>query len=131
MQKVTPFLMFTGRAAEAIEYYVATFERSSVQKLDRWPAGGHGVEGTVYQSLFTIAGQEVMAFDSPPVHGFGFTPSTSMFVIFDKVDELDRAYERLSQDGAVMMPLDKYPFSDRYAWVSDKFGVSWQLSLKA
>ena len=129
MQKMTPFLMFTGRAEEAIQYYVETFERSSIQSLRRYGPGEMGPEGSVSLAHFTLAGQEVMAIDSPAKHAFDFTPSISMFVTFSTEPELDRAHQRLSEGGSVMMPLQEYPFSPKFSWVGDRFGVSWQLSL--
>jgi predicted 3-demethylubiquinone-9 3-methyltransferase (glyoxalase superfamily) len=66
--------------------------------------------------------------DSPDVHAFGFTPAISMFVYCDSADEVDRLYEALSTDGQALMPVGSYPFAERFAWVSDRFGVSWQLT---
>ena len=60
---------------------------------------------------------------------FTFTPAMSLFVECRSDAELATLFERLSEGGEVLMPLDQYPFSRRYGWVSDKFGVSWQLNL--
>jgi len=68
-----------------------------------------------------------MAMDSPPVHEFTFTPSTSFFVTCESQSEVDRLFAALSEGGGVLMGLDSYPFAKRYAWVNDRFGVSWQL----
>jgi predicted 3-demethylubiquinone-9 3-methyltransferase (glyoxalase superfamily) len=62
-------------------------------------------------------------------HDFTFTPSISLFVTCDTEEEIDRLFEKLSQDGSVLMPLSDYPFSEKFAWVEDKYGVSWQLNL--
>ena len=70
-----------------------------------------------------------MVSDSPAVHAFDFTPSTSLFVTCESVAQIDRLFAALADGGAVMMPLDAYPFSRRFGWVADRFGVSWQLSL--
>lgn len=126
---VTPFLMFTGRAEEALTLYTSLFEDGAIVSLKRHPPGGFGVEGTIELATAVLAGQRLMVSDSPPVHDFDFTPSTSLFVTCESVAQIDRLFAALSDGGAVMMPLDAYPFSPRFAWVSDRFGVSWQLSL--
>ena len=56
-----------------------------------------------------------------------FTPSTSFFVTCESESEVDRLFVALSEGGSVLMGLDSYPFAKRYAWVQDRFGVSWQL----
>lgn len=81
-------------------------------------------------AIFALHGQYFMAIDSFVKHGFTFTPATSLFVDCETADEIDRLFSSLSQGGQVLMPLDAYPFSPRYAWVNDRFGVSWQLNLQ-
>ena len=127
---VQPFLMFQGKAEEAINFYIATIPGSKLDALEKWGAGGMGVPGTVQRATFSLAGQHVVAFDSPPVHAFTFTPSISLYVKCDTADEVDRIFAALSQGGQVMMPVSEYPFSKRYGWTSDRFGVSWQIGLK-
>lgn len=80
-------------------------------------------------AVFTLNGQAYMAIDSSDVHEFTFTPSMSLFVNCETEAEIDKLFEHLSEGGKVMMPLDSYPFSQKYAWLADKYGVSWQLSL--
>ena len=126
-QKVFPFLMFAGTAEKAMNFYTGLFERSEIIRISRYGPNETGKEGTVYQALFSIKGQQIMCIDSEG-HPFTFTPSMSLFVKCDTEAELDRAFEALSRDGAVLMPLDAYPFSKKYAWVQDRYGVSWQLS---
>jgi predicted 3-demethylubiquinone-9 3-methyltransferase (glyoxalase superfamily) len=129
MATIRPFLMFTGQAQEALEFYVSLFPGSEVLRLERFGADGAGVEGTVSKALFRVADQEVMAFDSPPVHDFGFTPAISLFVTLDSAEELDGVFAKLAEGGKVLMPVDNYGFSPRFGWVQDRFGVSWQLNL--
>jgi predicted 3-demethylubiquinone-9 3-methyltransferase (glyoxalase superfamily) len=62
--------------------------------------------------------------DSNVKHDFTFTPSISLYVVCATEEEIDRLFEQLSQGGAVAMPLAAYPFSDKFAWVADKYGVS-------
>ena len=76
-----------------------------------------------------FADHSLIVIDSPVPHDFGFTPSMSLFVDFESEADLERVFDRLSAGGDVMMPLDDYGFSARFGWVSDRFGVSWQLNL--
>lgn len=127
--QISTFLMFEGRAEEALTFYTSLFPASRIVSMKRYGAGEMGKEGTVQHAAFELNGQPFMAIDSPAPHGFTFTPSLSQFVVCDSAEEVDRLFAALAQDGQVMMPLDKYPFSQRFAWVQDRFGVSWQLSL--
>jgi predicted 3-demethylubiquinone-9 3-methyltransferase (glyoxalase superfamily) len=88
-----------------------------------------GNEGSVLHATFSIKGQEFMTSDSYVQHAFTFTPSISLYVTCDSEEEIDQAFEKLSQGGEILMPLDAYPFSAKFGWINDKFGVSWQLSL--
>ena len=127
--KATTFLMFTGQAEEAMHSYIALFPRSRILDLKRYGPEAPGREGSVYQARFEINGQELMCIDSPAVHAFTFTPATSLFVDCDDEAQLQTLFGALGQGGTVLMPLDAYPFSRKYAWLQDRFGVSWQLNL--
>lgn len=129
MQSIRTFLMFEGNAEEAINFYVSVFKLSQINNIDRYGINEAGPEGSVKTAVFTIKGQEFMCIDSHVKHGFTFTPAISLFVTCDSEDEIDSLFKNLSADGQVMMPLGAYPFSKKYAWVGDKYGVSWQLSL--
>jgi predicted 3-demethylubiquinone-9 3-methyltransferase (glyoxalase superfamily) len=129
MQKFTPFLMFEGKAEAAINFYISLFSNSEIVRITRYGPDQPGDEGTVMHALFTLGGQEFMCIDSNISHEFTFTPSMSIYVQCESDDEIDRLFAALSESGNVMMPLDSYPFSARYAWISDRFGVSWQLNL--
>lgn len=127
--RVTPFLMFQDeRAEEALRFYVATFPDSSMGSIEHHTAESGGTPGSLLRGHAQVRGQRIMAFDSPPVHEFGFTPSVSMFVECVSDEELDRLYQALSVGGSTMMPPNNYGFSQRFTWVQDKFGVSWQLN---
>jgi predicted 3-demethylubiquinone-9 3-methyltransferase (glyoxalase superfamily) len=128
-QKITTFLMFEGRAEEALTFYLSLFEDTGIVAISRYGAGGQGPEGTVEHATFTLAGQEFMAIDSPVAHGFGFTPAVSLYVQCSDEAELDRLYAALGEDGKELMPLGSYGFSTKFGWVNDRFGVSWQLNL--
>ena len=116
------FLMFQGRCADALEFYAATLPDTRIVSLDRKP------DGTVAMARLSVAGLEIMANDSPPVHAFDFTPSISTFLGVDDPDQVDALAAALSANGKVMMAAENYGFSRRFAWVQDRFGVSWQIN---
>lgn len=123
MIAAAPFLMFQGQCEQALSFYAATVPDTRILTLDRKP------DGTVAMARLSVAGLEIMANDSPPVHDFTFTPSTSIFLSVegpDAVDSLARALE--AGGGRFLMPPDAYGFSQRFAWVQDRFGVSWQIN---
>ena len=128
-QKVTTFLMFSGQAEEAMNLYTSLFDQSEITSIQRYGPNEAGAEGSVVKATFSIHGQQFMCIDSAIKHAFTFTPSISLFVICESVEEINRVFETLAQDGTVYMGLDAYPFSERFGWVGDRFGVSWQLSL--
>ncbi len=126
---IRPFLMFEGAAEEAMNLYVSLFPGSRIDSIVKYGPGEPGPEGTVQLATFTLVGQTVMCIDSPAKHAFAFTPSFSFFVDLETGEELERLAAILGEGGAVMMPLDNYGFSQRFTWLSDRFGVSWQLNL--
>jgi predicted 3-demethylubiquinone-9 3-methyltransferase (glyoxalase superfamily) len=131
VDKVTPFLMFQGDANAAIALYRELFAGAEVRHLEHYGPKEPGPEGQVRRATLVLAGQELMLFDSPPVHDFTFTPSISMFVDCADELEIERLFTGLSEGGTVRMPLNNYGFSLRFGWVDDRFGVSWQLNLPA
>jgi predicted 3-demethylubiquinone-9 3-methyltransferase (glyoxalase superfamily) len=128
-EKITTLLMFSGQAEEAIGFYATLFSDSSVEFIERYGPGYPGPEGQVVHARFRLNGQLFMAMDSSVEQPFKFTPSISFFVTCGDESEIDRLFTALSEGGSVMMPLDTYPFAAKYAWVQDRFGVSWQLTL--
>lgn len=132
MTTARPFLMFQGGTAQAaLEMYFATFPDSSMVRVERYAEGESGPVGTIKVAVFTLCGREYMCSDSPIEHNFSFTPSSSTFVEFDSLEELERVFGILSDGGETLMPLDNYGFSQKFGWVNDRFGVSWQLNLAA
>lgn len=127
--KVTPFLMFEGRAEEGATLYCETIPESSVLDVTRYGAGEDGPEGTVKLARASIGGVEVTLFNSPVHHAFTFTPAFSFFVDCSSEEELGRIVDVLSKDGSFLMPTGNYGFSRRFAWLNDRFGVSWQINL--
>jgi predicted 3-demethylubiquinone-9 3-methyltransferase (glyoxalase superfamily) len=130
MSEVRPFLMFQDvNAEEAMNFYVALFEDGEILDIRRYGAGAQGPEGTVMKARFRVGGQEIHCIDSPVRHAFDFTPSVSLFVECASAEELDRVAAALAEGGSFLMPLGDYGFSRRFAWLNDRFGVSWQLNL--
>ena len=127
--KIVTCLMFTGQAEEAMKFYTSLFEDSEIISITRYGMNEDGIEGTVMHATISLKGQRFMCIDSPIKHDFTFTPAISLYVECETEDEIDRLFAKLSQDGKVLMPLEAYPFSAKFAWVEDKYGVSWQLSL--
>ena len=128
MQKITNFLLFEGKAEEAMNFYVSLFEDSTVEQITRYGANQPGKEGSVIHATFILNGQEFICIDSYVAHGFTFTPAMSLYVDCNSEAEVDKLFNALSDSGTVLMPPGAYPFSKKYAWINDKYGVSWQLS---
>ncbi|GAA0443700.1 VOC family protein [Virgibacillus salarius] len=131
MGKVTPFLTFSGNAEEAMNIYTSIFRQSEIKEIIRYGKGEVGREGTVHQATFIINDQTFMCSDSVVKHEWSFTPGISLFVACESNQEIENAFHELSKEGQVLMPLDSYPFSEKFAWIDDKFGVSWQLNLNS
>ncbi|KAA3446947.1 VOC family protein [Mesorhizobium sp. SARCC-RB16n] len=129
MTKVTPFLMFEGKAEEAMTLYCETVPGSSVLDVTRYRSGEGGPEGALKLGRISVSGLEVMVYNSPVHHAFTFTPSVSFYVDCSSEQELERIVETLAKDGGFLMPPDNYGFSRRFAWLNDRFGVSWQINL--
>lgn len=125
--QITTMLMFAGQAEEAMGVYTSLFEESGIEFIQHYGPGYPGPEGQVVHARFRLNGQLIMAMDSAVEQPFTFTPSTSFFVTCPSESEVDRLYAGLVEGGSIMMALDRYPFATRYAWVRDRFGVSWQL----
>jgi predicted 3-demethylubiquinone-9 3-methyltransferase (glyoxalase superfamily) len=129
MRSVKPFLMFEGKAEEALTFYCETIPDSRIILIERYGPGEQGPEGTVKMARASIGGLEVMGSDSYVHHAFTFTPSLSLFIDCASEDEQARIVDVLGKDGEMLMPLGDYGFSRRFAWLNDRFGVSWQVNL--
>jgi predicted 3-demethylubiquinone-9 3-methyltransferase (glyoxalase superfamily) len=122
MQKITPHLWFDNQAREAAEFYVSLFPGSkitNVTTLTGTPTGDCDVVS------FVLAGEPFMAISAGPM--FKFNPSVSFHIKCSTKEEVDAIWEQLSPGGKVLMPLNTYPFSERYGWLEDKYGMSWQV----
>lgn len=112
---IYPCLWFNGNAKEAAQFYSSVFDNSVITSENQ------------FVSIFESAGQKFMCLNGGPE--FSFNPSISFFVVFETEEELDRTWNKLVNKGDVLMALDKYEWSPKYGWLSDQYGVSWQLSV--
>jgi predicted 3-demethylubiquinone-9 3-methyltransferase (glyoxalase superfamily) len=122
MKKITPHLWFDKQAREAAEFYVSLFPDSrvtNVTRLSDTPSGSCDVVS------FVLAGVPFTAIGAGPL--FKFNPSVSFQIRCGTTEEVDALWERLSPGGKVLMPLGSYPFSARYGWLEDRYGLSWQV----
>ncbi len=127
MQRIFPFLWFDDQAQQAMNFYTNIFNNSGVGDVSSFENGGPNEDQTVFTGSFTLNGQEFMSLNGGPI--FSFTPAISFFVSCQTMAEIDHLWEKLSENGTVMMEFQKYPFSEKFGWLADKFGVSWQLNL--
>jgi predicted 3-demethylubiquinone-9 3-methyltransferase (glyoxalase superfamily) len=116
-----------GRAEEAMNFYVSVFDDARVLEIERF--GAEEAESGIQQARFLLAGREYIAMDSGYEHQFTFTPAMSLFVDCDDERQLDDAFATLSDGGTILMELQPYPFSPKFGWLQDRYGVSWQLNL--
>jgi predicted 3-demethylubiquinone-9 3-methyltransferase (glyoxalase superfamily) len=131
MKRVVPCLWFDDQAQEAVDFYMTVFNDGRVGNTSFYSDAGkeiHGHEaGDVLTIDFEIEGQPFMALNGGP--NFTVNPSISFSVGRRTVQEVDALWDKLSVGGTVLIPLGTHPFSQRYGWVNDKFGVSWQVIL--
>ncbi|AWX57889.1 MULTISPECIES: VOC family protein [Brevibacillus] len=123
VQAITTFFMFHGQAEEAMKFYTSIFDRSEIKQVM------HHENGQVLHATFTLKDQTFMCIDNTNGDYHAFTPAISLFVDCDTEEEVDRVFGQLSSDGQVLMPLGQYPFSEKFGWVQDRYGLSWQINL--
>lgn len=119
--------MFQGQARQALDLWQRAVPGFEIVSLAEHTEGD--MAGQVQMAEVKIGGTVWQLYDSPPMHDFTFTPSTSIFVDCDDEAQLRAMADALGDGGAVMMPLDNYGFSKLFTWIADPFGVSWQLNL--
>ena len=115
MQKIHPFLWFDGKAEEAMNFYVSIFRNSKVGNVSRYGDAGPGSKGQVMTASFQLEGQDFTALNGGPM--YKFTPAISLYVDCNDQGEVDRLWDKLSEGGQIQA----------CGWVTDKFGVSWQI----
>lgn len=114
-EKITPCLWYNGGAKEAAALYCSVFANAKIT-----------AQSPIVTSI-SVSGQNLTLLDGGPM--YTPNPSISFFYVCESEEEIDRIWKAFSKEGFANMPLDKYPWSEKYGWISDKFGVSWQLSL--
>jgi predicted 3-demethylubiquinone-9 3-methyltransferase (glyoxalase superfamily) len=128
-QKITPNLWFDREAEGAAKFYTSVFKNSRVGGITRASKAGfeiHGIpEGTVMTIEFLIEGQKFIGINGGPL--FKFTPAASFLVACNTKKEVDAIWEKLSEGGTALMELGEYPFSEKYGWTEDRYGLSWQV----
>lgn len=122
---IRPCIWFDGNAEEAANAYVALFPEGAILHVGRYAEHMPQPAGSVMIVEFTIGGQIFQALNGGPQ--FKPNPSISFFVQVREEAEARRFYEGLAAGGKALMPLGAYPWSPCYAWVEDRFGVTWQL----
>jgi predicted 3-demethylubiquinone-9 3-methyltransferase (glyoxalase superfamily) len=115
MQKITPFLWFDNQAEEAMNFYTSIFKNSKIGQVSRYGDAGPGPKGAVMVGTFYLEGQQFMALNGGPQ--YKFTPATSFVVNCETQDEVDYFWDKLSSGGMEI----------QCGWLSDKFGLSWQI----
>jgi len=115
MQKITTFLWFDNQAEEAAKLYVSLFKNSKIGSISRYGDAGPGPKGSVMMVTFQLDGQEFMALNGGP--DYKFTPAMSLFVNCETQQEVDALWDKLSEGGR----------KDRCGWLTDKYGLSWQI----
>ncbi len=127
--QISTFLTFQeNNAEEAMNFYVELFENSKITEIQRHGSDGPAKEGSILFATFELNGSKFACSDSYIKHEWTFTPGVSNFVECETDDEIENLFEELSAGGQVMMPIDNYGWSQKFAFVEDRFGVSWQLN---
>jgi predicted 3-demethylubiquinone-9 3-methyltransferase (glyoxalase superfamily) len=128
-QQIVPCIWLDDQAEPAATFYERTFPGGRVTAVSRYPASSDNPSGKPRGSVLTVefevAGQRFAALNGGPL--FHLNPSISFFVQVETVEEADRLFAVLADGGEALMPLGTYPWSERYGWVKDRFGVSWQV----
>lgn len=131
MQKITPFLWFNEEAEDAAKFYISVFDNSGIVHITRYNQLSADVSGqkpgTAMTVSFNLEGQNFTALNGGP--HFKLNEALSFFVYCESDSKIEKIFKKLSEGGKVIFPLDKYDWSPRYAWVIDKFGLSWQLDV--
>ena len=123
MQKIIPHIWFDKEAKDAAAFYATLFANSKVKSVTTITGTPSGDCDIV---TFDLAGQNFMAISAGPY--FKLNPSISFFVVFDDQKEIETAWNKLIDGGKALMPYNSYPWANKYGWLQDKYGLSWQLS---
>ena len=114
-QQITPCLWFNNQAKEAATFYSNHLSNSKI------------VSQSPIVSEIEVSGQTITLLDGGPM--YQPNASISFFYICETSEEINSIWKAFSKEGSILMPLDKYDWSDQYGWLNDKYGISWQFSL--
>lgn len=124
-------LWFDGQALPAAEFYKKTFKNVEITQVEKYGKAGQEIhqqpEGSIMTVAFSIGKQKFLGLNAGPL--FKFNPSFSNFIFCSSKNEIDRLWSELSAGGKIRMSLDEYPWSKKYGWTTDRFGVEWQIML--
>ena len=127
--QIATFLTFQeNNAEEAMNFYVRIFKNSRITEIQRHGEDGPAVAGSILFATFELNGSLFACSDSYITHEWTFTPGVSNFVNCTSEEEIQNLFAQLGENGKVLMPLDNYGWSTAFAFVEDRFGVSWQLN---
>lgn len=128
-RSIVPCLWLDHQAEDAAAFYVGTFPGGRTVATSRYPESSDNPSGRPRGSVLTVevelAGQRFTLLNGGP--HFVLNPSISFFVEVGTAGEADRLYSVLAEGGSALMPIGSYPWSERYGWVKDRFGASWQV----
>lgn len=127
MSKFTTCLWFNGDAAEAASLYTDIFEEGVLKDRSNYVDDEHMPKGSVMTVMFKLGDQAFFGLNGGP--DFTFTPAISFFVDCETEEQMQHLWDNLGKNGKVLMPVEEYPFSKKFGWIEDRFGVSWQLNL--
>ncbi|MEO8151037.1 MAG: VOC family protein [Bacteroidia bacterium] len=113
--QIYPCLWFDGNAKAAADFYCSVFKNSKITSENPLVV------------IWEMNGEKFMGLNGGPM--FKVNPSISFYVVCETEEETNSVWQKLNEGGSVLMPLDKYDWSEKYGWVQDRFGVSWQISL--
>ncbi len=128
MKSFLPFLTFNGNAMEALTFYKDIFYDMEVEFLQEYGGDAPALEGKIMQALISIEGRKIMISDSRTPEEFSFTPSMAFYIECSDMNEAELYYRKLKKGGAILVPLDEYGTGRYFAFVQDRFGLSWQLN---
>lgn len=115
LNQIYPCLWFDGQAKAAAEFYCSLFEHSKVTAENPMVV------------TFELNGTKIMGLNGGPM--FKINPSISLFIIYESIGKVNQLWDKLMEGGKALMPIDKYTWSERYGWLQDKFGVTWQITV--
>lgn len=132
---ITPYLVFNGNTREAIHYYAKVFGQDIPEIMEFSPGNGPDgqpfttdVQSFVLHSQLIIHGTRVMFSDAMPQDPVAIGQNVTLALHLPDIQVIHETFDKLAQDGNVIMPIQKTFWSEAYGIVEDPFGVQWQLN---